>query len=252
MKLKEVYPDMTAQNSDFECMASFNPDNPLKWVQTIIGFANGGGGTIFVGTAKDGEAIGISLEEVGQVKQWISQIIDQYVFPHVKVIYQIRSVDDKAECFVLAAYIVPSSEDIVFKDEYAKSGFLMFSDACDQDDPMICGRLWKGTNKAGTVLDSIRLKGSLANVFSETLRFIERNTKAGWQKTENGGRQEVRSYPKEAVREALVNAAAHRDCSISGTQIDVDIYADRIEIVSHGSYLNFANLMERGGTGFQT
>ena len=75
-------------------------------------------------------------------------------------------------------------------------------------------------------------------------------------------------------REALVNAVAHRDYSIAGTQIDVDIYCDRIEIVSPGSWLlpkNYeeypigsipsirrntiiaacldeANLMERGGT----
>lgn len=90
--------------------------------------------------------------------------------------------------------------------------------------------------------------------------------------------EEIRSYPKEAIREALVNAVAHRDYSIAGTQIDVDIYCDRIEIVSPGSWLlpkNYeeypigsipsirrntiiaacldeANLMERGGTGFQT
>jgi len=48
-------------------------------------------------------------------------------------------------------------------------------------------------------------------------------------------REEIRAYPKEAIREALVNAIAHRDYSISGTQIDVDIYIDRIDIVSPGS-----------------
>ena len=79
------------------------------------------------------------------------------------------------------------------------------------------------------------------------------------------------------MREALVNAIAHRDYSIAGTQIDVDIFSDRIDIVSPGSWLlprpyedyprgsipsvrrntiiaaclDVANLMERGGTGFQ-
>ncbi len=91
--------------------------------------------------------------------------------------------------------------------------------------------------KTGTVLDSDRFRGSLASVFKNTIKFIERNTKTGWRKTENGGRESIRSYPKDAVREALVNAMAHRDYSIAGTQIDVDIYCDRIEIVSPGSWL---------------
>lgn len=170
------------------------------------------------------------------------------------------------------------NEEIVSKDGYVKSGFLMFADDYKNDDTMICCRLWKSKNKTGVVLDSSRLRGSLAKVFEEALKFIERNTKTGWLKTKTGGREEVRSYPKEAIREALVNAIAHRDYSISGTQIDVDIYLDRIEIVSPGSWLlpkeydeypagsipsirrnsiiaaclDVANLMERGGTGFQT
>ena len=143
---------------------------------------------------------------------------------------------------------------------------------------MICCRLWKGLDKSGITLDSDRFKGPLSSVFSKSLQFIERNTKSGWEKLSSGGRREVRSYPKEAVREALVNAIAHRDYSISGTQIDIDIYDDRIDIVSPGSWLlprkyeeyplgsipsirrntviaaclDLANLMERGGTGFKT
>ena len=169
------------------------------------------------------------------------------------------------------------NEEIVTKDGFAKSGFIMFEDGYDGDDSLICCRLWKGKQKTGTVLDHDRFKGSLAKVFQESIRFIERNTKTGWKKTSTGGREEVRAYPKEAIREALVNAIAHRDYSIAGTQIDVDIYCDRIEIVSPGSWLlpksyaeyplgsipsirrntiiaaclDKADLMERGGTGFQ-
>lgn len=337
-------------------LAMLNPDNPIKWAKTIIGFANDKGGTIFVGVSNDGDAFGIDLEEIDKTKLLVSRINDRHIFPHVKVSYMMRSVDEEAEHFVLAINVAPAesviryregdynekvfvkgdgnatpatpeeiislskrkfgvdnetsehkykdedwleyvalckeyrrdgsipsvkelqNEEIVSKDGFAKSGFVMFSDVYDGDDTMICCRLWKGKNKTGVVLDSSRLKGSLARVFVDALNFIERNTKTGWHKTENGGREEVRSYPKEAIREALVNAIAHRDYSISGTQIDVDIYSDRIEIVSPGSWLlpkeyneypagsipsirrnsiiaaclDVANLMERGGTGFQT
>lgn len=333
-----------------------NPENPIKWAKTIIGYANDKGGTLFVGVSNDGEAFGIDLEEIDKTKLLISRTNDRHIFPHVKVTYMMRSVDAEAEHFVLAVKVAPAesviryregdynetvyvkgdgnatpatpeeiislskrkygvdnetseieyherywseyielcreyrrdrsapslkelqNEEIVSIDGYAKSGFIMFSDGYDKDDTMICCRLWKGKNKTGVVLDSSRLRGSLAKVFTEALNFIERNTKTGWLKTENGGRDEVRSYPKEAIREALVNAIAHRDYSISGTQIDVDIYSDRIEIVSPGSWLlprdyaeypagsipsirrnsiiaaclDVANLMERGGTGFQT
>ena len=169
------------------------------------------------------------------------------------------------------------NEEILSKDGYAKPGFVMFMDDYADEDSLICCRLWPGHNKVGATLDSARFKGSLAKVFLETIAFVERNTKTGWEKTENGGRRSLRSYPKEAIREALVNAIAHRDYSIAGTQIDVDIYCDRIDIVSPGSWLlskdyydypygtipsvrrntiiaaafDVANLMERGGTGFQ-
>lgn len=356
MKIRELYPDVVTEDLNYEYKAALNPENPIKWAKTIIGFANDKGGIIFVGVSNNGEAFGIDLEEIDKTKLLVSRINDRHIFPHVKISYMMRSVDAAAEHFVLGIHVAsadsvvryregdynekvfikgdgnatpatpeeiislskrkygvdnetseneysekkwteytalckeyrrdgvaPSlkelqNEEIVSKDGYAKSGFIMFSDDYNNDDTMICCRLWKGKNKTGVVLDSSRLRGSLAKVFAETLSFIERNTKSGWHKTENGGREEVRSYPKEAIREALVNAIAHRDYSISGTQIDVDIYSDRIEIVSPGSWLlpkdyyeypagsipsirrnsiiaaclDVANLMERGGTGFQT
>lgn len=41
-------------------------------------------------------------------------------------------------------------------------------------------------------------------------------------------------YPLEAAREALVNAVAHRDYSISGDQIRLFMFADRLEVTSPG------------------
>ena len=56
------------------------------------------------------------------------------------------------------------NEEIVSKDGYAKSGFIMFSDNYNEDDTMICCRLWKGKNKTGIVLDSSRLRLSLIHI----------------------------------------------------------------------------------------
>jgi ATP-dependent DNA helicase RecG len=45
-------------------------------------------------------------------------------------------------------------------------------------------------------------------------------------------------YPLESVREAMVNAAAHRDYTIHGSDIRVDLYPDRLEIESPGRLPN--------------
>lgn len=356
MKIKELFADVISENQKYEFKSVLTPDNPLKWAKTVIGFANSEGGMIFIGVADDGEAFGLSLDEIDRTKNLIAVINDRHIFPHVKYRFAMRSTDNEAEKFVLGLKVLPSdsivryrdgdfretvfvrgdgnslpatpeeiialskrksgvdnevteyrydesawscyldlcrmyrahgsvpsvkepqNEEIVSKDGFAKSGFVMFMDSYDGDDTMICRRLWKGDSKTGRVLDSGRFRGSLARALLDAMNFIEKNTRTGWRKTENGGREEIRSYPKEALREALVNAVAHRDYSIAGTQIDVDIYDDRMDIVSPGSWLlprsyeeypvgtipsirrnsiiaaclDAANLMERGGTGFLT
>ena len=40
MKIRELYPDVITENLDYEYKASLNPDNPIKWAKTIIGYAN--------------------------------------------------------------------------------------------------------------------------------------------------------------------------------------------------------------------
>jgi ATP-dependent DNA helicase RecG len=47
-------------------------------------------------------------------------------------------------------------------------------------------------------------------------------------------RVQIDEYPYEALREALVNAAAHRDYSLTGSSIRVEKYTDRIIILSPG------------------
>jgi ATP-dependent DNA helicase RecG len=58
-------------------------------------------------------------------------------------------------------------------------------------------------------------------------------------------RQDFTEYPVEAVREAVVNAVAHRDYSIRGDNIRVTMFADRIEFLSPGrlpGHVNVGNI----------
>lgn len=60
-------------------------------------------------------------------------------------------------------------------------------------------------------------------------------------------RHEETEYPSTAVREALVNAVAHRDYRITGRGIEIRMYTDRMEITSPGglpAHITLDNLVE--------
>ncbi len=59
------------------------------------------------------------------------------------------------------------------------------------------------------------------------------NTKMMWRKT-NDGRMNYPEYPERAYEEGLVNALIHRDYLEIGSEVHIDIYDDRMEIVSPG------------------
>lgn len=59
-------------------------------------------------------------------------------------------------------------------------------------------------------------------------------------------RVEVTEYPMEAIREALVNAVVHRDYSMRGEEVRVEMFQDRIEVYSPGWLPGPASLEEKG------
>ena len=67
--------------------------------------------------------------------------------------------------------------------------------------------------------------------------FVRRNTTpTAW--LERAQRYQRWEYPESVVRELLVNALVHRDYSISGTDVTLTIYSNRLEIESPGRLPN--------------
>ncbi len=61
-----------------------------------------------------------------------------------------------------------------------------------------------------------------------------------------GPREEKLELPEEALREALLNAIAHRDYFVRGANILVEIFSDRVEITNPGGLVNGLTMDDLG------
>ena len=93
-------------------------------------------------------------------------------------------------------------------------------------------------------LDARDITGPLDVQIDEACRFVERNMRIAAIK--NPARIDIPQYAMNAVFEAVVNAVAHRDYSISGSKIRLHMFADRLEIFSPGGLPNSMALDEIG------
>ncbi len=130
------------------------------------------------------------------------------------------------------------SKEVIGEDGRISEGLKMFSDTYDSDETLTVCRLWGGYDKGSDeVIDKKEFKGNLCDIFTDVMAFVRRNSRSGFMKQKDGSRLDTLSYPTDALREAIINALAHRDYTISGTQIDVDIFKDRLVITSPGKWL---------------
>ena len=101
----------------------------------------------------------------------------------------------------------------------------------DQCNTTIKAATFSGTDKT-TFQDRKEFEGSLFKQMEEMYSYLDmRNqTKATF---EGLYRTDIRDYPEEALREALLNSLVHRDYSFSASTL-ISVYDDRIEFVSIG------------------
>ena len=71
-----------------------------------------------------------------------------------------------------------------------------------------------------------------------TCDFVEKNMFKPARKGLGGGRQDIPQFDMEAVFEAVTNAVAHRDYSMTGSKIRLRLFDDRLELYTPGMLSN--------------
>ena len=112
-------------------------------------------------------------------------------------------------------------------DNYTNLAFLL-SDQCTHTIKLA---VFEGSKKT-VFKDRCELSGSILGQLNEAFAYIDRYNRT---RAEFSGldRVDMRDYPPEAVREALLNAIVHRDYSFRGSTL-ISIFEDRIEFVTIG------------------
>lgn len=86
----------------------------------------------------------------------------------------------------------------------------------------------------GPLRDRRQITGTLPELADETYRLLYEEMRRD-AVVRGLVREEVPEYPPIAIREALLNALGHRDYALSGSSVQVRLFADAVEIESPGT-----------------
>lgn len=91
------------------------------------------------------------------------------------------------------------------------------------------------TPRGERFLDNRKFEGSIPEMVEDAVNHVMASIRKG-SLIEGLYRRDIPEYPEEAIREAIVNAVAHRDYSnfARGSYIQIRLFADRMEIQSPG------------------
>lgn len=92
--------------------------------------------------------------------------------------------------------------------------------------------IYDGVNKLHTKEDRIFNQG-YAVCFQYLLDFVHSSAPQNYY-VEEVVRDEVKMFPKQALRELIANALVHQDMQVSGTSVMIEMYTDRVEISNPG------------------
>jgi predicted HTH transcriptional regulator len=137
--------------------------------------------------------------------------------------------------FLVKTLRVVKEEKEGLKPTYA--GLLFFGENPSEHIPQNEIRIarFKGVTRT-EFIDSKEIKGPMYKMLREVELFFRRNTRLA-NKIVEFKRVDIPEYPYEAIREAVINALAHRDYTYRWSPIMFSIFDDRIEVSNPGGLL---------------
>lgn len=122
------------------------------------------------------------------------------------------------------------------KDRMLANGACLFSDDYKEKKTEVHCSVFSGFNKGSERIVTInRFNGNIISVINYIMEFISQRMNHSMIKL-GDTRKNIDAYPQRALFEGVINAVAHRDYFLDGTQIQVDMFKDRLEISAPGSF----------------
>ena len=132
---------------------------------------------------------------------------------------------------------------LVTSDGKLTNAGLLFVDNCTVFQSRIFCTRWTGLYKDDAI-SSVEHRANLVLLLKYGMDFIKNYTMSGWVKMPNY-RLNLPDYSDRAIFEGLVNHLIHRDYTVMGGEIHIDIYDDRVELVSPGAMLDGTQIQDR-------
>ena len=125
-----------------------------------------------------------------------------------------------------------------FFDEHGflANGAVLFSDRYQEKKTEVLCSAFSGFTKGSERIITVnRYQGNILSVIQSMMEFVQQRMNHSIRKL-GDSRVNIDAYPQRALFEGVINAVAHRDYFLDGTQIQVDMFRDRLEISSPGGF----------------
>lgn len=154
---------------------------------------------------------------------------EDYAFTILANTFKTRTSQEWNKKYLLSFGLVTNSGNLT-------NAGALFADDCPMWQSRLYCTRWDGKSKADAINDA-EFTGNVLMLLREAMNFVKSNTKKGWEKLPNG-RKNKPEYAERAVLEAMVNHFIHRDYTVMGGEVHLDIYEDRLTITSPGGMYN--------------